>query len=87
MNHVPDLAVLNYTQGLAPLFRKLPQFLKNKWQAVVYRYSSKSGGRHPPFDEFCKFLDEQVQTFSNTDAGRGLTICDDADDMFSKLGI
>ena len=27
------------------------------------------------------------KTFENTDAGRGLVICKDADDMFEKLGI
>ncbi len=27
------------------------------------------------------------QTFSNTDAGRDLIVCEDADDMFRKLGI
>ncbi len=27
------------------------------------------------------------QTFSDTDEGRNLVICDDADDMFRKLGI
>lgn len=26
-------------------------------------------------------------TFTNTDAGRGLIVCEDADDMFRKLGI
>ena len=28
-----------------------------------------------------------LKTFSNTDAGRDLFICEDADDMFKKLGI
>ena len=28
-----------------------------------------------------------LKTFSNTDAGRDLVICEDADDMFKKLGI
>jgi DNA-damage-inducible protein J len=28
-----------------------------------------------------------LKTFSDTDAGRDLIICDDADDMFKKLGI
>ncbi len=28
-----------------------------------------------------------AQTFSNTDAGQDLIICDDAEDMFRKLGI
>jgi len=27
------------------------------------------------------------RTFTNTDAGRDLIICEDADDMFKKLGI
>ncbi len=27
------------------------------------------------------------RTFTNTDAGRGLIVCEDADDMFRKLGI
>ncbi|NCO59676.1 MAG: type II toxin-antitoxin system antitoxin, RelB/DinJ family [Deltaproteobacteria bacterium CG_4_8_14_3_um_filter_51_11] len=27
------------------------------------------------------------KTFSDTDAGRGLIICEDTDDMFRKLGI
>ena len=66
MDHVSNLAVLNYTQGLAPLFHKLPQFIRNKWQSVVYRYSTHEHDKHPPFAEFCKFLAEQVQTFSNT---------------------
>ena len=28
-----------------------------------------------------------LKTFSNTDAGRDLVICEDTDDMFKKLGI
>jgi DNA-damage-inducible protein J len=28
-----------------------------------------------------------IKTFVNTDAGRGLTVCEDAEDMFKKLGI
>ncbi|MCF8106910.1 MAG: type II toxin-antitoxin system RelB/DinJ family antitoxin, partial [Desulfohalobiaceae bacterium] len=28
-----------------------------------------------------------LKTFSDTDAGRDLIICKDADDMFKKLGI
>ena len=28
-----------------------------------------------------------LKTFANTDAGRDLVICEDADDMFKKLGI
>jgi len=27
------------------------------------------------------------RTFDNTDAGRNLVVCEDADDMFKKLGI
>ena len=27
------------------------------------------------------------RTFENTDAGRGLVVCEDADDMFKKLDI
>jgi len=27
------------------------------------------------------------KTFENTDAGRGLVVCEDAEDMFRKLGI
>ena len=27
------------------------------------------------------------RTFDDTDAGRNLIVCDDADDMFKKLGI
>ena len=27
------------------------------------------------------------RTFSNTDAGRNLVVCEDAEDMFKKLGI
>lgn len=28
-----------------------------------------------------------IKTFVNTDSGRGLTVCEDAEDMFRKLGI
>ena len=65
MDYISDLSVLNYTQGLAPLFLKLPQFIRNKWQSVVFKHSQTSG-KHPPFAEFCKFLSEQVQTFANS---------------------
>lgn len=27
------------------------------------------------------------RTFTSTDAGRGLVVCDDAEDLFAKLGI
>ena len=66
MDHVPDLVILNFTQGLSPLFNKMPMFMRNKWQTVAYRYSCHSQGGHPPFSVFCKFLAEQVQICTST---------------------
>ena len=77
MDYVRDFAVLDFTQGLAPLFQKLPNFLKSKWQSVVYRYSSANRGVHPPFSEFCKFLTEQVKTYTNSLASNGTTYFSD----------
>ena len=64
MEHIEDLVVLSFTQGLSPLFNKLPQFIRSKWQGFVYRYSQQNRGMHPPFSEFCAFIGEQGQTFS-----------------------
>ena len=66
MEHIEDLLILNYTQGLAPLFQKLPMFLKSKWQTLAHRYSEEHAGNHPPFAKFCEFLGEQSRTFSNS---------------------
>ena len=47
MDHVGDLAVLNYTQGLAPLFHKLPQFIRCGSQLYIDTAPTNTTNTHP----------------------------------------
>ena len=47
MDHVGDLAVLNYTQGLAPLFHKLPQFIRCGSQLYTDTAPTNTTNTHP----------------------------------------
>ena len=55
-------------------------------QAITLFYKQVEMRNGLPFDVAIP-NETTVQTFSNTDAGRSVVICDDAEDMFRKLGI
>jgi DNA-damage-inducible protein J len=55
-------------------------------QAITLFYKQVELKRGLPFDVAIP-NDVTPKTFPNTDTGRDLIICDDADDMFEKLGI
>ena len=55
-------------------------------QAITLFYKQVELRKGLPFD--IAIPNETTrQTFDETDAGRNLIVCDDADDMFKKLGI
>ena len=55
-------------------------------QAITLFYKQVELRRGLPFDIV---ISNEItrRTFDDTDAGRNLIVCDDADDMFKKLGI
>lgn len=55
-------------------------------QAITLFYRQVELRRGLPFDVVVP-TDTTLRTFEDTDAGRGLVVCKDADDMFEKLGI
>jgi DNA-damage-inducible protein J len=55
-------------------------------QAITLFYKQVELKKGLPFDVLIP-NEVTLRTFSDTDAGRDLIICDDADDMFKKLGI
>jgi len=55
-------------------------------QAITIFYRQVDLRKGLPFDVTIPNKTTQ-KTFENTDAGRNLVICKDADDMFKKLGI
>lgn len=55
-------------------------------QAITLFYKQVELKKGLPFDVAIP-NEVTLKTFSDTDAGRDLIICDDADDMFKKLGI
>ncbi len=55
-------------------------------QAITLFYKQVTLKKGLPFDVVIPNQTTQ-KTFKDTDAGRNLTICKDADDMFDKLGI
>jgi DNA-damage-inducible protein J len=55
-------------------------------QAITLFYKQVELQKGLPFDIVIPNKDT-LKTFSATDAGRDLIICDDTDDMFKKLGI
>ena len=65
------------------LFRKLGL---STTQAITIFYRQVGLRKGLPFDIVSPNKTTQ-KTFENTDAGRDLVICKDADDMFRKLGI
>ncbi len=55
-------------------------------QAVTMFYKQVEIRKGLPFN--VALVDENTRcTFEDTDAGRNLIVCEDADDMFKKLGI
>ncbi len=55
-------------------------------QAITIFYRQVGLRKGLPFDVVVP-TDTTLRTFEDTDAGRGLVVCKDADDMFEKLGI
>ncbi len=55
-------------------------------QAINLFYRQVTLRKGLPFDVVIPTATTR-RTFENTDAGRGLVVCKDADDMFRKLGI
>ncbi len=55
-------------------------------QAITLFYKQVEMRNGLPFD-VAVFNETTRRTLEDTDAGRNLTICDDADGMFEKLGI
>ena len=55
-------------------------------QAITLFYKQVEFKKGLPFDVAIP-NETTLKTFSDTDAGRGLSICEDTDDMFKKLGI
>ncbi len=55
-------------------------------QAITLFYKQVELKKGLPFDVVIP-NETILKTFSNTDAGRDLIICEDTEDMFQKLGI
>lgn len=55
-------------------------------QAITLFYKQVELKKGLPFDVAIP-NETTLETFSNTDAGKDVIICSDADDMFKKLGI
>ena len=55
-------------------------------QAIILFYKQVELKKGLPFDVAIPNK-TTLKTFSNTDAGRDLVLCEDTDDMFKKLGI
>ena len=55
-------------------------------QAITLFYKQVELHNGLPFDVVIP-NDTTVKTFLNTDGGRDLVVCEDAEDMFRKLGI
>ena len=58
----------------------------NATQAITMFYKQVELREGLPFDIAIPNVATK-RTFSSTDAGRELVVCEDADDMFEKLGI
>jgi len=65
------------------IFRKLGL---TTTQAITLFYKQVELRKGLPFDVVIPNK-TTYQTFTNTDAGRDLIVCENADDMFKKLGI
>ena len=65
------------------IFRKLGL---TTTQAITLFYRQVEMRNGLPFDVVIP-NETTCQTFEDTDAGRNLVVCEDADDMFKKLGI
>ena len=53
---LPDLNYLDTTYGMQNLVKKLPQYLRNKWQTSAYKFKLANSGRLPPFEDLCVFV-------------------------------
>ena len=59
MSNIQELGTLNFASGLEDVRRKLPEHLNCKWRVHKTKYMD-SYGIHPPFSEFCSWLDDQA---------------------------
>jgi DNA-damage-inducible protein J len=55
-------------------------------QAITLFYKQVEARNGLPFNLVIP-AEETARTFASTDAGEDLVVCDDAEDMFDKLGI
>ena len=58
----------------------------NATQAITLFYRQVELRKGLPFDVVIP-NEKRRRTFSDTDTGRDVVVCEDADDMFKKLGI
>ncbi|KAM4026786.1 uncharacterized protein ACNLHF_022640 [Anomaloglossus baeobatrachus] len=54
------LCYLDTAHGVNPIVVKLPYSLQEKWATSVSRYKRMHDVTFPPFIQFCKFIDEQL---------------------------
>lgn len=67
---VPDLQTLNFACGIQDIREKLPEFMNHKFAKYKAKHMSRHQGRHPTFEQFCKFLSEKVQLLHTDNASR-----------------
>ena len=53
---LPDLYFLDTTQGMNNVIKKLPFYMRSKWQNIAYDFSEANSGNLPPFNDLCKFV-------------------------------
>ncbi|KAM4017426.1 uncharacterized protein ACNLHF_007053 [Anomaloglossus baeobatrachus] len=61
------LCYLDTAHGVNPIVVKLPYSLQEKWATSVSRYKRMHDVTFPPFIQFCKFIDEQIELLFQTD--------------------
>ena len=61
MTNLPGLACLNNPNAMQPISKKVPQFIRAKWEKEIAYYSNSNGGAYPAFSRFSKIVREQAR--------------------------
>ena len=56
---------------MQPITKKVPQFIRAKWEKEIPYYSNSNGGAYPPFSRFSKTVREQARIKNDPNALAG----------------
>lgn len=65
ISNIPELSTLNFSEGIRPLWEKLPLHLQTRWKRRAHKHKTQNQGQHPPFHIFAAFVDDAAEEASD----------------------